>query len=384
MANDDPSAKPREEGIAGKLVGWQGVIPGAILLIGLSLLCLYALVSLWPHPTPSGTLKDTDTTSSAPNTPTNTTGAPATTTTSSPSTANTTAAPSAPNSTSSPSAVNSPVSPSGSAAATRLRAKECTDANDPDECKCLARVDYKRKLHDQQKSPDSPSLKDDPTCVYIFGGWHLIWNETRLILIVILSGFLGALVYSLRSFFWYTGNRELKSSWLLMYLLVPIVGSMLAVIFYMLLRGGLFSPTTTVADTSPFGFAAIAALVGMFTNQASEKLRTVFETLMTKPATGRDASTILPPTITSFTPESVTAGVDTVLTLKGSGFTQTSVVMAGNKELQPINVSANELTVKIPAAISATATVLKLVVSTPGAGKSSEINVNVSAPASPP
>jgi hypothetical protein len=191
-------------------------------------------------------------------------------------------------------------------------------------------------------------------------------------------------VYSLRSFFWYTGNRELKWSWLLMYLLVPIVGAMLEMIFYMLLRGGLFSPTTTVADTSPFGFAAIAALVGMFTNQASEKLRTVFETLMTKPATGRDASTVQPPTITSFSPESIVEGVETTLTIKGSGFTQTSVVMSGNTQLKPNVVSDNELTVVIPANLSVNATVIKLVVSTPGAGKSSEINVNVSAPTSPP
>ncbi len=44
----------------------------------------------------------------------------------------------------------------------------------------------------------------------------------------------------------------------------------------------------------------------------------------------------------------------------------------------------SELTVTIPANVTAKATVLKLVVSTPGAGKSSEINVNVSAAAAPP
>jgi hypothetical protein len=368
MADDSQLATLQEEGAGGKLVGWRGIIPGAILLVGLSLLCLYALVALWPHPTPSGTLKDSTATGTAPNT----------------TTANTPAAPSTSNGTASPPAANDTPSQSIGAAATQQRAKDCNDVNDADECKCLARVDYKRKLHDQEKSPDSPRLKDDPTCVYIFGGWHLIWNETRLILVVILSGFLGALVYSLRSFFWYTGNRQLKWSWLLMYLLVPIVGAMLAVVFYMLLRGGLFSPTTTVADTSPFGFAAIAALVGMFTNQASEKLRTVFETLMTKPATGRDASTVVPPAITSVAPEGVTAGVDTVLTLKGSGFTQTSMVLAGGKELKPDILSANELTVAIPGEITANAAVLKLVVSTPGAGKSGEFNVNVSPPAAQP
>lgn len=397
MANGDQSAKLNEEGPGGKTVGWVGVIPGAILLVGLSLLCLYALVALWPHPTPSGTLKDSNPATIAPNTTAaNTTDtAPSTTassttaasastnTTTSALVANTTAALPTSNSTAAPPAANNTPSQSPNAAAKQQECKDCKEVNDNAECNCLARVDYKRRLHDQEKSPDSPRLKDDPTCVYIFGGWHLIWNETRLILVVILSGFLGALVYSLRSFFWYTGNRELKWSWLLMYLLVPIVGAMLAVIFYMLLRGGLFSPTTTVADTSPFGFAAIAALVGMFTNQASEKLRTVFETLMTKPATGRDASSVVPPAITSVAPAGVTAGAETVLTLKGSGFTPTSVVMAGDQTLKTTYVSANEVTVVIPAAMSAKATVLKLVVSTPGAGKSSEVNVNVSAATTP-
>ncbi|HEX7192855.1 MAG TPA: IPT/TIG domain-containing protein [Thermoanaerobaculia bacterium] len=331
MSNGDPGAKLHEEGPGGQAVGWRGVIPGAIVLVALSLACLYTLVALWPHPTPSGSLTNVDTTS--------TSGA---------------------------------------------KGDNCAATNDKDECKCLERVDYKRRLHDSEKSPDSPRLKDDPTCVYIFGEWHLIWNETRLILIVILSGFLGALVYSLRSFFWYTGNRELKWSWLLMYLLVPIVGAMLAVIFYMLLRGGLFSPTTTVADTSPFGFAAIAALVGMFTNQASEKLRSVFETLMTKPATGRDASTVVPPTITSISPSTVPPGADTLLTVKGTGFTQTSVVTAGNKDLKPATVSANELTVTIPAAVTTNTPSFKLAVSTPGAGKSSEVSVAVLSSPSPP
>jgi hypothetical protein len=40
-----------------------------------------------------------------------------------------------------------------------------------------------------------------------------------------------------------------------------------------ILRAGLFSPSTEVDQASPFGFAAVAALVGLFSEQAMEKLR---------------------------------------------------------------------------------------------------------------
>jgi hypothetical protein len=45
---------------------------------------------------------------------------------------------------------------------------------------------------------------------------------------------------------------------------------------------------------------------------------------------------------------------------------------------------ANELTVTIPGKLTEKATVLKLVVSTPGAGSSGEANVNVTAAGTPP
>lgn len=113
--------------------------------------------------------------------------------------------------------------------------------------------------------------------------------EARLVLLVALSGALGGLVHSLRSFYWYLGNRELVWSWAGMYLLMPFVGITLGVVFYLIIRGGFFSPQASVQQTSPFGFAAMAALVGLFSEQAVLKLKKVAETVLTEASEGKNA-----------------------------------------------------------------------------------------------
>jgi len=103
-------------------------------------------------------------------------------------------------------------------------------------------------------------------------------SEIRLISIVVLAGALGGLVHALRSLFMYVGARELKRSWLTMYFLRPFIGSTLGFIFYLVIRGGFFSTQATVDETSPFGFAALAGLVGLFSEQAVEKLKQIAQT----------------------------------------------------------------------------------------------------------
>jgi len=69
------------------------------------------------------------------------------------------------------------------------------------------------------------------------------------------------------------------------------VGSALAVIFYFVLRGALLqAPPDSNAELpiNPFGFAAMAGLAGLFSEQAVEKLRQVFATLLASVPTGAD------------------------------------------------------------------------------------------------
>jgi magnesium-transporting ATPase (P-type) len=110
--------------------------------------------------------------------------------------------------------------------------------------------------------------------------WTLtISSEMRLILLVIIAGALGSLVHGFRSLFWYVGKRAFEKSWVLMYFLLPFVGSALSLIFYFVLRGGLFSPNATVDATSPFGFIGVAGLVGMFSNKAASKLKEIADSI---------------------------------------------------------------------------------------------------------
>jgi hypothetical protein len=134
-------------------------------------------------------------------------------------------------------------------------------------------------------SGGSPSASPVVFFLWMFS----ISDEVRLILIVAMAGALGGLVHSLRSLYWYVGNKGLVWSWMLMYILRPFVGTTLALVFYFVIRGGLFSPQATIAQTSPFGFAGLAGLIGLFSEQAVLKLKEVAETLLSKPSPGANA-----------------------------------------------------------------------------------------------
>ncbi len=136
----------------------------------------------------------------------------------------------------------------------------------------------------------SPSGTPAPTPgrATAFGRTFEVWDEVRLLWIVILAGALGSLVHALRSVYWYVGNRDLRWSWIGKYLMIPFSGSALAVVFYFVIRGGFFSPQAGFSQTSPFGFAALSAMVGLFSEQAVLKLKQVAETVLSKPEKGAD------------------------------------------------------------------------------------------------
>jgi hypothetical protein len=130
------------------------------------------------------------------------------------------------------------------------------------------------------------------TSVRVFGTSEapiFLSSEPRLILIVMLAGAFGSYVHAATSFVTYVGNRTLRASWTWWYLLRPVLGMVLAVIFYFVVRGGLLSAGAAASEVSPFGIAAVAGLVGMFSKQATDKLQEVFDNLFrTKAGEGDD------------------------------------------------------------------------------------------------
>lgn len=104
--------------------------------------------------------------------------------------------------------------------------------------------------------------------------------DIRLLLIAPLAGALGAYVHLATSFADYAGNERLAASWTWWYLFRPFIGAALAEIVYLAIRGGFFNAAAAgTTNINPYGVAAVTALTGLFSRQATDKLREVFETL---------------------------------------------------------------------------------------------------------
>jgi hypothetical protein len=147
-------------------------------------------------------------------------------------------------------------------------------------------------------------------------------NETRLFVIVVSAGGLGGLAHAVRSLYWYVGNRNFRSSWILMYLCLPATGAGIALLTYLLLRGGFTTSAGDSTTVNPYGVAAISALAGLFAREAIEKLKTVFTTLLSPAEKGKDS--LYAATIDSFVPAEGSVGDQ--ITIHGIGLSAVSQV----------------------------------------------------------
>jgi ABC-type cobalt transport system substrate-binding protein len=140
-------------------------------------------------------------------------------------------------------------------------------------------LDAQRKIEEKVTSPTVEPL------------WGPISRDIDLMLLVLLAGALGSFLHSARSFADFVGNKRMAGSWAWWYLLHPFSGAIMALVFYAAVRGGFLAITgganMKASDLSPYGVTAIAALVGMFSNQATQKLADIFDVLF-KPSSGKE------------------------------------------------------------------------------------------------
>jgi IPT/TIG domain len=192
-----------------------------------------------------------------------------------------------------------------------------------------------------------PEVSEDPVpAANFFGASIALSRDTRFFWIVVAAGALGGTIHAIRSLGWYVGNRNLRQSWVLRYLLLPAVGALLAFVLYLLLRAGLVSGPGSSDASSAFGFAAVSALVGLFSDQAVEKLKQVFETLLTPvpPAADHGATETL--SIASFRP--MRGGPGTEVHIQGVGLAAVTSVAFGGESAVIQAASDGELTVLVP------------------------------------
>ncbi|MGK5558025.1 IPT/TIG domain-containing protein [Actinomadura kijaniata] len=205
--------------------------------------------------------------------------------------------------------------------------------------------------------------------VDLFGWTARVSREASLFAVVLAAGAVGATVHAMRSLFWYVGNRSLRRSWLMMYLFLPFTGALLALVVYLVLRGGLTSPTGGSTDVNPYGMAAIAALVGLFSRETSEKLRAVFATLLAPAQAGRDQA--LPPQVHSVEPASGPVGTEVLV--RGSGLRSATAVRFGGVDAPAAEVTDDSVRATVPAG----ATSGRLTVRTPAGSATSPADFTV-------
>ena len=125
-------------------------------------------------------------------------------------------------------------------------------------------------------------------CINYFGCTPSLSRELLFFLDVALAGLLGGLIHTIRSMSRYVGNRDLRWSSIPFHLMLPVIGALGGTVSYLVLRAGLFSPSPSAKQASPFGFAAVALLVGLSSEQALEKLRQVASKLFADRPVGGD------------------------------------------------------------------------------------------------
>jgi hypothetical protein len=187
------------------------------------------------------------------------------------------------------------------------------------------------------------------TATFSYLSWQVsLTRDQQFFVVVALAGAIGAMLHGLRSLSTYIGERYLFRSWIPYYALLPLVGALIATIVYLVIRAGLLPGGASGAQPDPYGITAIGALVGLFSAQAAEKLKAVFETLFTKAETGNQAITdATVPAITGLRPSRGKAG--TSIVISGENLTSVTGVEFTNASSQkPKTVSETELTVSVP------------------------------------
>ncbi len=217
----------------------------------------------------------------------------------------------------------------------------------------------------------------------------LLWNlvvdgdfDLRLLLLVAVAGAIGSYIHAATSFVTYVGNRTFVRSWLWWYALRLPIGSATAVLLYFVVRGGFLSPAADPEDVDLFGMIAIAGLAGMFSKQASDKLREVFDDLFrVSKGSGdderKDKLDDSAPVIESTVPAMLTIGTAGDVKIIGQRIAQDAKVFIGGTERSTRVISDSELEFTLDAADVASAGDLEVTVVREGHRRSSVFKITV-------
>ncbi|MCK9397805.1 MAG: IPT/TIG domain-containing protein [Methylobacter sp.] len=177
---------------------------------------------------------------------------------------------------------------------------------------------------------------------YTYTCWSIV--PTHLFIMVILAGALGGCLHGLRSLVWHVGDRNLQNSRRLKYFFLPLIGAAIGVIFFLAVSAGLYK----VQGTENMILIGLSGLVGMFSDEAVEKLKKIAEGLLTEAPHPQEAATVTTVSVTSVSPNFGSTTGNTGVTIAGKGF-DIADVRFGENDATVKNLTQTSITATTPA-----------------------------------
>jgi hypothetical protein len=101
----------------------------------------------------------------------------------------------------------------------------------------------------------------------------------RMLVLVLLAGGLGSYIHVATSFSYHIAKGDFEPHWYWWYWMRIPIGATLALVTIMIIEGGLFVAPAGINDATPITTIGIAALIGLFSRHALEKLRDIFDVI---------------------------------------------------------------------------------------------------------
>jgi hypothetical protein len=174
--------------------------------------------------------------------------------------------------------------------------------------------------------------------------------NTVLLILVSIAGFLGSMIHIASSFTNFVGTGKFKRSWVLWYIVKPFTGSALAIVVYVVFRGGFFS-FNDPANINIYGMVTLAFFAGLFADDATLKLKEVFEVIFKPRDTRPDKLENGSFAIKAITPDKLLPDRENVIMVSGEGLNKKKLVIKINGEAVTNSVVKADtivITYKIP------------------------------------
>jgi hypothetical protein len=195
------------------------------------------------------------------------------------------------------------------------------------------------KVVAEKKNPCASITNEPYSCTIQF--------SVLILILVAAAGFLGNMVFVASSFAAFVGSGKFRHSWILWYFVKPFTAAGLSTFLYLALNN---SNSLIGAGNVPInlnGIIAIAALAGLFTDLATEKLRDIFIAIVKPSDNGPGKQTeakVVSVDLQTMQPAKIDVNAPNSFQIKGQNLDPANLIVTIlKKKIEPITVTPTQI-----------------------------------------